>query len=376
MYKNLVVVSDTALYKENGQVFGFGPVVKELELIQSDFEKIIWIGANRPDKMGVGTLIPVKSVNIKTILIPEMGGKSVREVVKILLLYPYLFFLILKYISTADVIHTRLPSHPAFIAVLISFLFPKKIWWNKFAGSWDPNTLPFFYKFQRSILLKAKHSKVAINGFWEDQPKHCISLENPCLYNTDLVEGKISLKNKVFEGPYTFIFIGRLDNAKGVDKIIEALHNTPIDKIKEVHFVGDSSNKILYENQASFLGYKVNFHGFLSTEQVHELLKKADFLLLPSKSEGFPKVIAEAACYGVIPIVSDVGSITHYINDSNGFVWKISSNKPFEEVFLNAINTDTQNLKEMSNSIAEVATLFTFENYKRKLDEMVFDKGK
>lgn len=372
MYKRLVVVSDTALYKHNTQVFGFSAVVKELEFLQHDFEEIIWIGANRPELKDNGTLIQIKAPNINTILIPKMGGKSAKEVIRIFLLYPYLYCLAFKYIYKADVIHTRLPSHPAFIAVIISFLFPKKIWWHKFAGSWEPTTLPFFYKVQRSLLLKAKHSKVAINGFWKDQPAHCLSFENPCLYDIDLKVGQETSKTKSFDSPFSFVFIGRLDNAKGVDKIIEALSNTPTDKIKTVHFIGDSPSKTMYEQQASFLGSKVTFHGFLSTEKIHELLTESDFLVLPSKSEGFPKVIAEAACYGVIPITSDVGSIAHYINESNGFVWQINGDKTFEEVFSEAINSSSTQLKEKSIRITNVAKLFTFENYKNKLEKWVF----
>lgn len=372
MYKRLVVVSDTALYKHNTQVFGFATVVKELEFIQHDFEEIIWIGANRPDRKDSGALIPIKAPNIKTILIPKMGGKSIKEVVKILLLYPYLFCLLLKYIYKADVIHTRLPAHPAFIAVILSFLCPKKVWWHKFAGSWSPDTLPFFYRVQRSLLLKAKHSKVTINGFWKEQPAHCLSFENPCLYDIDLKAGQESSKTKSFESPFSFVFIGRLDNAKGMDKIIEALSHTPIDRIKAVHFVGDGPNKFSYEQQTCFLGNKVSFHGFLSTEKVHELLKQADFLVLPSKSEGFPKVIAEAACYGVIPLVSDAGSIAHYVNASNGFVWQINGDTTFEEVFLEAIHTTSSELKQKSINIGSLAKLFTFGNYKNKLEKWVF----
>ena len=372
MYKRLVVVSDTALYKHNNQVFGFSAVVKELELLQYSFEQIIWIGTNQPELKDNGTLIEIKAQNIKTILIPKMGGKSFLEVLKIFFLYPYLFVLIFKNVFNADVIHTRLPSHPAFIAVLISFLFPKKIWWNKFAGSWAPETLPFFYKVQRSLLLKAKHTKVAINGFWNDQPSHCLSFENPCLYASDILDGIKISKNKQFESPFTFVFIGRLDSAKGVDKIIEALSQAPLDKIKAVHFIGDSPKRVHYQQQCEFLGNKVSFHGFLHTDKVHVLLKEADFLLLPSKSEGFPKVIAEAACYGVIPIVSDVGSISHYINSTNGFVWELERSTPFEQIFVSAIETDTEQLKEKSINIGSVAKLFTFENYKNKLDKLVF----
>jgi len=372
MYKRLVVISDTALYRENNQVFGFVAVVKELELLHDNFEEIIWIGANRPELKGNGTLIEIKAPNIKTILLPKMGGKSLWQVLKILLLYPFLFVLLLKNIYKTEVIHTRLPSHPAFIAVLISYLFPKKIWWNKFAGSWQPTTLPFFYRVQRNLLIKAKHTKVTINGFWDDQPNHCLSFENPCLTQEDIAHGKQIAAAKTFDGSYIFSFVGRLEDAKGVSRIIEALKGIPTDKIKKVHFVGNGNKIEHYKNETSFLDNKVFFYGFLDKKGVHAILAQSHFFLLPSDSEGFPKVIAEAACYGAIPVVSDVGSISHYVNSKNGFVWKLKSTVSYTEVLQNAINSQPTALKHLSDNNLILAELFTFDNYKQKLQRLVF----
>jgi glycosyltransferase involved in cell wall biosynthesis len=372
MYKRLVVVSDTALYREGNQVFGFVAVVKELEFLQDNFEEIIWIGANRPELKDNGTLIEIKVPNIKTILLPKMGGKSLLQVLKILVLYPYLFVLIFKNIYKAEVVHTRLPSHPAFIAVLISYLFPKKIWWNKFAGSWEPTTLPFFYKVQRNLLIKAIHTKVTINGFWSDQPNHCLSFENPCLTQEDIIRGREVAEQKTFEGSYVFSFVGRLEDAKGVSRIIEALKNIPVEKIEKVHFIGSGDDLEKYKNASRFLGEKVLFHGFQNSEKVHQLLAESHFLLLPSASEGFPKVIAEAACYGCIPIVSNVGSIPHYISEKQGFVWPFKNDGSYAEVVREAVQSSPDSLAAQSQSILALAEKFTYASYYKKLVNQVF----
>ena len=72
-------------------------------------------------------------------------------------------------------------------------------------------------------------------------------------------------------------------------------------------------------------------------------------------------MIAEAACYGAIPIVSDVGSIPHYINKKNGFVISINQLKlKFKSTFVKALNTNASDLKAMSNNICELAPKFSF----------------
>ena len=372
MYKKLTIVSDTAIFCDKGKYFAFGPVVREVENFEYLFEEITWIGFNRLDKQNDLSMQEIKSKKINVVFLKNVGGKKVLSFLNIVFNYPAMLYIIIKHIYTADVVHTRAPSHPAFIAVIVSFFLRKKIWWNKFAGSWNSKTLPFFYKVQKNILIKAKHTKVTINGFWENQPQHCLSFENPCLTNNDLAAGKISSDNKKFEAPFIFTFVGRLESAKGVDRIIEALQSIPLDKIAQVHFIGDGEKTIFYKEKTTFLKDKIHYHGFLGKERVHQILAESHFLLLPSDSEGFPKVIAEAACYGAIPIVSNVGSIAHYINDSNGFVWDLNSNKSYTSIVAKAINANSLELKKQSIKIQEVAQKFTFTNYLEKLHDLIF----
>jgi glycosyltransferase involved in cell wall biosynthesis len=268
-------------------------------------------------------------------------------------------------------VHTRAPSHPAFIAILISFILQKKIWWHKFAGSWDAASLPIFYKIQKNILQNASQTKVAINGFWDNQPKHCLSFENPCLDENDIFVGKKIATKKSFKKPFTFVFVGRLEPAKGMDRIIAALKEIPNQSIDKIHFIGNGNRIDFYKSMCQFLGEKVIFHGFLNKEGVHKILQQSHFILLPSDSEGFPKVVAEAACYGTIPIVSNVGSIPHYINGSNGFVWDIKGAVSFSEYITSVIDSSENDLQKIKENSLFLAEKFTFANYNNKLQAQI-----
>lgn len=371
--KKLTIVSDTAMYRNANESFAFGPVVRELEYIEHLFDEITWIGFERSDKKGDLSMKKINSKKIKIITLKRVGGKGLLSFLAIVLQYPKMYSIILKQVKKADIIHTRAPSHPALIAVLISFFIKKnKIWWNKYAGDWGQINTSLSYGFQRKILKLAKFSKVTINGFWPNQQKHCFSFENPCLTETDIVNGKLISEAKVFTPPFTFSFVGRFEEVKGVSVLLKALKSIPSEMIEKVHLIGNGQNINLNKIEAKELGDKVIFHGFLQKEELHRLVASSHFFLLPSKAEGFPKVVAEAACYGVIPIVSDVGSITHYITSSNGFIWKINGDISFEKLLMSAVSSDSQQLTEKSSKILNVAKLFTFENYKNKLLKHLF----
>lgn len=374
MYKKLVIVSDTAIFIDSNRVYGFNAVVNEINHFEHLFDEIVWIGFNRKDLINNKSMQKLTSLKVKIVLLNNIGGKNLFGILKIIFNYPIMVFIIFKHIWTANVIHTRAPSHPAFIAILISFVLQKKIWWHKFAGNWDTTTLPFFYKLQRNILNHAKHSKVTINGFWDNQPQHCLSFENPCLDENDIVKGKDIANNKTFNKPFSFVFVGRLETAKGVDRIINALKELPIDFIDKIHFIGDGNKTDFYKKETLFLGNKVVFHGFLEKEKVHQIFAQTHFILLPSSSEGFPKVVAEAGCYGTIPIVSNVGSIPHYINKTNGFLWDINDVIPFKNSISNAINLNANDLEIKSKNCLLFAEKFTFANYINKLNLQILNK--
>lgn len=373
-HKRIVVVSDTPLYKDKDCFFGFGPVVRELEFIDDLFEEIIWIGFNREDKKGDLSMLQIQSPRIKVVLLNRVGGKGMASMFRIVVNYPIMFFTILKYVINSKIIHTRAPSHPAMIGVILSFFFRSKIWWHKYAGNWAQENPPLSYGVQRWLFKKAKHTKVTVNGFWPDQESHCHSFENPCLTLEDIEKGKAVAREKDFEGDFVFTFAGRLEDEKGVARIIEALGTVSLESIRKVHFIGDGPKRALYEQQASFLRDKVSFHGFLSKDAVHALLAESHFFLLPSTaSEGFPKVIAEAACYGAIPLVSDVGSISHYVNDSNGYLWFRKEEPSYGKVLNKALSSPVQELQEKSLNALDLGKKFTFMAYVEKLNTFILN---
>ncbi|MDD3003999.1 glycosyltransferase [Flavobacterium sp.] len=377
--KKLLIISHTEHYTdEKGIVKGWGATVNEINYLADFWEEVVHIGCLYPTTVPPSALPYIQS-NIRFVPIPPYGGKTIMDKLLILVKIPKIMMQVMRNVGGASEVQLRLPtSMGLFLLPLFSFIIPRTFTlWVKYAGNWNQKNPPLSYRFQRGWLKKnTARCKVTLNGFWNDQPEHCLSFENPCLTQEDLSKGKVIATTKTFQAPYVFAFVGRLDEAKGVSTIIQALKKIPITKIGKVHFIGNGPELQHYQSETEFLKEKVIFYGFQNSENVHALLAESHFFVLPSKAEGFPKVVAEAACYGVIPIVSDVGSIPHYINQTNGFVWKREGEITFSQIVNNAVTTAPEKLWELSQQVQTMATLFTFENYKKKLEQLVLDKKK
>lgn len=370
----LVVISHTEHYKDTDAVLvGWGSTITEVNYLADYWDEVVHVGCLHGTAPPPSALPYLKS-NIRFVPIPPYGGSTLAAKVGILFKIPTIVKQVVTSQKGASEVQLRLPTGMGlFLLPLFSFFLHRKYtFWVKYAGDWNQKHPPLAYRLQRWWLLKnIARCAVTVNGFWTKQPKHVYSFENPCLDRCDIEKGQLQAAGKLFAGPFVFAFVGRLEDAKGVPRIIDALRALPANTIAHVHFVGDGPKMADYKSSASFLGPKVIFHGFLNKDATHELLSLSHFFLLPSESEGFPKVIAEAACYGTIPVVSDVGSIAHYVNDTNGFVWKKEGNTSFETVLQQAVQLDKLQLQRRSTAVLEVAKQFTFENYKSKLDGML-----
>jgi len=221
-------------------------------------------------------------------------------------------------------------------------------------------------------LKKAKHTRVTINGHWPEQQKHLISFENPCLTNEEIAWISRHVDKRNFDGKLNFCFIGNVTEAKGVERIIEAFSELDLSRVGTVHFIGDGKKRGEYE--AATISLPFEFHGFMLRSQMHEILNECQFLLLPSKSEGFPKVIAEVSPYGITPIVSAVSAIPQYIhNDENGFLIDEVNAEALKKVLQHIIQLDKERLGKISKNTKDLYRKFSYEYYNQRIRKEVLE---
>lgn len=367
----LLVVSDTAMIETDGEILVFDPVLREMRVIEDMFDSIIWLGAttlnNKP------SLKPVNSSKIKTVMLPCVSRSGLINIFFVLLAYPVIFYQVLKYLPAATHIHTRGPSHPAFVAILISLLDKKRIYAHKYAGEWTMNNIPFTYRVQRAILrrIRKNNVRITISGRNSTNHQNVFDLKNPCIYEHELQHMNAAGNVKDFSGELNLIFAGNMMPSKGILKLLQALKSETLSKrYVNLYIVG--GGKLLEEvrRQAEgIIGLTTIVTGNLSREELNKLYAKSHILILPSSSESFPKVIAEAAAYGCIPVTTNLSAISKQITDGvNGFLMDTTAASDI----LDALNKVAAHgsLKDVSNNAINMSHLFTYEYFRKSMFEV------
>ncbi len=114
------------------------------------------------------------------------------------------------------------------------------------------------------------------------------------------------------------IAVGRLVAIKGFDILIQTAHLLG-KQLKNVHFliVGDGQCKAELADQVNALGVNksVTFAGYQDHETVLSFVKSSDIFIMPSRYEGTPIALLEAASLGIPVIASNVGGIPELVQD-------------------------------------------------------------
>ena len=235
---NLLIISDTKIQKIGDTYFGFNSVVLELEVFSKLFVKITWIGFDYSDLKKDESLLEIPG-NIKVVLLPRSGGKSIISKFKIFYLLPLYFFKILRYVNINNFIHVRGPSGPMFLTLLISYFFKNKRWLFKYANNWNDVKPPFFWKIQKKLMIQQSWITGTVNGQWSDMPEHLLPFENPCICDSEFDN---ALLDKFDKKTRTLLFVGRIEFEKGIRTFLESLERVNIIDIEKIIIVGTGKN--------------------------------------------------------------------------------------------------------------------------------------
>ncbi len=180
------------------------------------------------------------------------------------------------------------------------------------------NNLLFLKQLKWSLVLV---NSPALFNKYENISKRIEQIKTTTLSKNDFHERNDTCNGNIIKLLYT----GRIDTAKGLFELVEALGLLNKDGIKfKLDIVGWESdkNEPLKEKLIKLsetIGQKDNllFHKKMSVgQELNRMYKQADIYILPSYHEGFPRTIWEAMANSCPVIATKVGSIPFFLKNN------------------------------------------------------------
>lgn len=217
--------------------------------------------------------------------------------------------------------------------------------------------LPLFKKKSHSVLIPLP--------FFKNQ-------NSSKLKKTDITRKLAEIKNgKVLIG-----FAGRFVEEKGFDILLEAISFFKR-KRDDLQFVFAGATTIDYENfyeknqtTINEVGNSLTFLGLLNDQELDEFYSALDLFVIPSRSECFGLVQAEAISHHLPVISSDVPGARDVVKKTNfGLLFKSENSKELAETLEKAIKELTQ----FQRNLPSVRKYFDYEKAKQQSREFLKD---
>lgn len=172
------------------------------------------------------------------------------------------------------------------------------------------------------------------------------------------------------EGP-VFVSIGRLHSRKGYHKLIEA-HKKLIDEgfQHSIIIIGDGDEMKNLTSQAA--KYNVEKTFILKGNQMnpYPYIRKADYFILPSESEAWPLVIAEALILRKPIIATNVGDVGLMIKDrKTGYLISYETDEMYSAI--KTFLTDPELVAEIRANLTDIESQFDNQRIFNMIEEMI-----
>lgn len=279
-----------------------------------------------------------------------------------------------------DIVHAQSIGVGTSGFLVKSFLKKPYVVWGR--GS-DVYRSWMFKKPISKLVLKNADAVIALT---EDMKKE---IEMICNKNVFVIPNGIDIKRfknlskenirkrlKITNDEKIIIFVGRLEDIKGVKYLIEAMKSIKQkDKNIKLMLVGDGEDRGKLERLVKELDLEENviFIGKVPNEKVPEYMVVSDVFVLPSLSESFGIVNLEAMASGLPIVATKVGGLPEIIKDGeNGFLVEPKNTKEITEKVLLLLE-DIELNKRIAEKNKEEVKKYSWGNVAEKLEEVYFE---
>jgi len=364
----LVISSAPTLFKQN-RYFAYSPYARELN-IWSHFVKDLEILS--PTVYHKKLILEEVKGKPKVFSVPVIVFDSFLNIIFSLFKMPIILFKIFSRMQRADHIHLRCPGNVALLGCIIQIFFPSKPKTVKYAGNWDPNSKqPWSYRLQKWIIsntLLSKNIKVLVYGSWSNQTKNVVPF-----FTASFSESEVQNVEKDFTSELKFLFVGSLVEGKQplcAIRLVEELKNKG--RIVSLKIFGEGPLRPDLENyiQTKNLSTYITICGGVSLDQLKNEYKRSHFSILPSKSEGWPKAVAEAMFFGCIPIATRVSCVPWMLeNGKRGILLNDELEKDLS--MLDEVLENRGELQKMASEAMNWSQHYTVEYFEEEIKKLL-----
>ncbi len=356
---------------EQNQYFAYSPYVREMNIWAKFVDNLILVAPKTTtNKTAIDS--NYEHQKIEFIEIKSFDFLNLKALFDAVFKIPKICFQIFKAMQTANHIHLRCPGNIGLLACFVQILFPNKPKTAKYAGNWDPNSKqPISYQLQKWLLSNTfltRNMQVLVYGEWQNQSKNI----KPFFTATYSESDKLPLKKLSLNEKINFVFVGTLSVGKNPLYAIQLVENLFSKRFNvQLTIFGEGNQRTILEDYIYKNNLKkiVTLHGNQSKEIVKKAYQGSHFVILPSKSEGWPKAIAEGMFWGCIPVATRVSCVPFMLDFGKQGIL-LDNNLEKDASQIESIIEDKnhfENIREKASNWSRKYTIDVFENEIYKL---------
>jgi glycosyltransferase involved in cell wall biosynthesis len=254
---------------------------------------------------------------------------------------------------------------------IAQIFYPKKQKIAKYAANFDfSSKQPLFNRLQRNILnntILTRNIQMLVYGNWPQATKNCLPFFTASYFEKDKEPTPPRILTK--DTPIKLLYVGTLrSNKKPLlsIQVCERLRKEGFQVTLDLYGDGPERKLLenyIVENRASSF---IQLHGNQSKETVKSAFQTSHFLIFISKSEGWPKDVAESMFWGCLPITTAVSMVPEMIGNKERGVLIHPNLDEVVDTIKSLINSPAH-YSEIANNAMAWSREFTFDKFEEKL---------
>lgn len=203
------------------------------------------------------------------------------------------------------------------------------------------------------VLMKKYFTRIWVAGPYQYEYARRLGFKNhEIIFNCysadiDLFNKAFNESNRREKYPHKFLYVGRFENAKGLDILVQAWEHLKNErKDWELVIIGNGSLKSFLNKQKD-----ITIKEFMQPAELINEIETAGCFILPSRYEPWALVLHEFSAAGLPIICSDVcgAAPVFVIQNYNGYTFTSQNVNSLIEQMKRIINSSDEKLLDMSN---------------------------